>query len=116
MQCTGVRVNSLAGLQEILVCDAGLPKTSGQNGGINGVLCRRAFGKFVQEASRVSLSTMVEQYLDPRIRYVGYRGSRPDVSKSDEDGLRRLRIVPLGVKPNHLRASTAEVGFAFQAS
>ena len=83
--------------------DARLPKAPSQNGGVNGVLCRRAFGEFVQQAPCISLSTLVEQYFDPRIRNIGHCGFRPYVAKSDDDGLRRLRIVPLGAEPNHFR-------------
>ena len=58
-------MDCIAGLLEELVSDAGLPETPSQDGGIDGVLCRRAFGELIQQAPRIALSTMVEQHLDP---------------------------------------------------
>ena len=103
VQCTGVRVDDIAGLLKVPMRNTRLPKASGQNSGIDGVLCERAFGELVQQAPCISLSTLVEQYFDPRIRNIGHCGFGPYVAKSDEDGLGRLRIVPLGVEPNHFR-------------
>ena len=96
-------MDRIAGLLEELVRDAGLAKAPSQNRSIDGILCRRAFAELVQQPPCIAVATMVEQYLDPRICDSGERSSGTEVTKSLEYGLGRLRIIPLGVKPDHFR-------------
>ena len=96
-------MNCIACLLEELVRDAGFTKAPGQNRSIDGVLCRRALGESVQEPPCIVLAVMVEQYFNPRICDIGNRRSGAEVTKLIEYGLGCFRIVPLGVKPDHLR-------------
>ena len=81
---------------------ARFPKTAGQDGRVDGVLRRRAFGKLFEEAPRIVLATVLEQHLDPRVGDVGYRGLRSDLAESGEHGFGRLQLFPFGMEPDHL--------------